>query len=51
MKNWNIYITTYDYDGIEAVLRPISPQGGQWAYSGGQTDSPKIMDDLLINIK
>ncbi len=48
LSGWTIYITTYDYDGIEAILRPISPQGGTWTFTGPSTGAPKIMDDLLF---
>ncbi len=51
MDGWNVYVTTYDYDGIEAVLRPISPNPWKWSFYGPSENSPKIMDDLLINIK
>lgn len=50
LSGWNIYITTYDYDGIEGVLRPLTPEGGQWAFGGGKTTDPKIIDDLFIKI-
>ncbi|KLO20936.1 alpha-amylase family glycosyl hydrolase [Marinitoga sp. 1155] len=50
LSGWKIYITTYDYDGIESVLRPLTPEGGQWAFGGGQPTDPKIMDDILIKI-
>ncbi|WGS65658.1 alpha-amylase family glycosyl hydrolase [Marinitoga aeolica] len=51
LTGWSIYVTTYDYDGIESVLRPLSPEGGQWAFGGGKPTDPKIMDDILISIK
>ncbi|WP_129409156.1 alpha-amylase family glycosyl hydrolase [Marinitoga lauensis] len=50
LKGWNVYITTYDYDGIESVLRPLSPEGGQWVFGGGKPTDPKIMDDIFITI-
>ena len=51
LNGWNIYVTTYDYDGIESVLRPLTTEGGQWAFGGGKPADPKIMDDILITIK
>ena len=51
LSGWKFYITTYDYDGIEAVLRPMSPEAQQWSFGGGDENSPKIMDDLIIEIK
>jgi len=50
LSGWKIYLTTYDYDGIEAVLRPISPGGGAWAFTGPSALAPKIMDFVLIDI-
>lgn len=50
LSGWTIYITTYDYDGIEGVLRPLSPNGGPWSFGGGNPTDPKIMDDVLIKI-
>lgn len=50
LSGWNVFITTYDYDGIEGVLRPLTPEGGQWAFGGGKPNDPKIMDDLFITI-
>ncbi|PNR97414.1 alpha-amylase family glycosyl hydrolase [Petrotoga olearia] len=50
LSGWTIYITTYDYDGIEGVLRPLSPNGGPWSFGGGNPTDPKIMDDILIKI-
>lgn len=51
LSGWTIYITTYDYDGIEGVLRPLSPNGGPWSFGGGNPTDPKIMDDVLIKIE
>ena len=55
-----IYVATWDFDGINAVFRPLTRDGGQWRMGGGgppytqdATDptvfysaDPKIMDDL-----
>lgn len=43
-----VYITTWDYDGIKGILRPLSPSGGQWEMGGGQATDPLIMDDLPV---
>jgi len=50
LSGWTIYLTTYDYDGIEGVLRPLSPNGGPWSFGGGKPTDPKIMDEVLIKI-
>jgi hypothetical protein len=63
LASWSgvkIYIATWDFDGIGAVFRPLTKDGGQWRMGGGpgpytpdQTDptvlyspAPKIIDDL-----
>jgi len=51
LSGWKFYVTTFDYDGIEAVLRPLKPEAEQWAFGGADENSPKIMDDLIIEIK
>lgn len=30
-----VYVTTWDFDGIKAVLRPLTAPGGQWWFGGG----------------
>ena len=40
------YLTTWDFDGIEARYRPLSPTGGVWEFGGGAPDDPRIMDDI-----
>ncbi|UYO99062.1 alpha-amylase family glycosyl hydrolase [Oceanotoga sp. DSM 15011] len=51
VDNWNVYITTWDYDGIEAVLRNVDLNPEIWTYGGAEKGSPRIMDDILINLK
>ena len=63
LASWSgvgIYIATWDFDGIGAMFRPLTRDGGQWRMGGGPgpytpdpTDptvlyspGPKIMDDL-----
>jgi hypothetical protein len=57
-----LYITTWDFDGIGAILRPLTESGGQWRMGGGgppyapdpvdpavkYSSDPKIMDDLPV---
>lgn len=42
----SVYVTTWDFDGIDNVLRPLSPGGGQWAFGGGEATDPLILDDV-----
>jgi len=49
LESWEgvaIYVTTWDFDGIDARYRPISEDGGQWFMGGGQPTDPYIMDDI-----
>lgn len=41
-----VYVATWDYDGIGAALRELTPEGGQWVMGGGTAADPKIMDDV-----
>lgn len=45
-----IYITTWDYDGVGGIYRPIKPAGGPFVMQGPDASAPYIMDDLLIAI-
>jgi len=48
LKNWKVYVTTYDYDGMSSLLRGTSPNPGKWDFGAPSIDSPRIMDDMLI---
>ncbi|MCK6545712.1 alpha-amylase [Myxococcota bacterium] len=41
-----VYITTWDFDGIDNRFRPLTPEGGQWVMGGGAETDPKIMDAI-----
>jgi hypothetical protein len=57
-----IYVTTWDFDGIGAIFRPLTKDGGQWRMGGGgppytpdatdpsvlYSNDPKIMDQLPV---
>ena len=45
-----IYITTWDYDGVGGLYRPISANGGQYEMIGPNPKAPLIMDDIWIDI-
>ena len=48
LADWHgvrIYVTTWDFDGIDARYRPLSEAGGQWSMGGGAETDPYIMDD------
>ncbi len=42
----SVYVTTWDFDGIDARYRPLSPSGGPWTMSGGEPTDPYVMDEL-----
>ena len=57
-----VYIATWDFDGINAVFRPLTKDGGEWTMGGGgppytpdavdptilYSADPKIMDDVPV---
>ncbi|MCD6105473.1 MAG: alpha-amylase [Thermosipho sp. (in: Bacteria)] len=45
---WKIYITSWDYDGVESRFRPIEEQPKAYVFGGGKNTDPYIMDDLLL---
>lgn len=42
----SVYATTWDFDGIDNVYRPLSADGGPYGMGGGAATDPLIMDDL-----
>ncbi len=50
-KGWKIYVTTWDYDGIENRFRPLESQPKAFRMGGGSPEDPYIMDDLMIEIE
>jgi hypothetical protein len=47
LDSWSgvrVYLTTWDYDGIGASFRGLSPAGGEWEVGGGAATDPMIMD-------
>src|SRR5262249_56732069 len=57
-----IYVSTWDFDGIGRIFRPLTKDGGQWRMGGGgppytpdatdptvlYSNDPKIMDDMPV---
>ena len=41
-----LYLTTWDFDGLDARYRDVSEAGGQWVMGGAAAGAPKIMDDV-----
>lgn len=44
-----IYISTWDMSG-EGTYRDLQPEPGPWHFGGAEAGSPKVMDDLLIQL-
>lgn len=43
-----IYVTTWDIDGLAAAYRDLSPEGGDYVFGGGNADDPKVLDDMAL---
>jgi carbohydrate-binding DOMON domain-containing protein len=41
-----VYVTSWDFDGIDARFRPLGPEATQWTMGGGAATDPLIMDDI-----
>jgi glycosidase len=50
LEGAQIYVTTWDWNGIDAVLRPLKPNGGPWAFGGGDENAgdPIFIDDTDV---
>lgn len=44
-----VYVTTWDYDGVQNVLRPLAATAGPYTFGGGDgTIDPLIIDDTQV---
>ncbi len=43
-----VYITTWDWDGVQARYRPLTPTGDQWEFGGGSEGDPLVFDDTDV---
>lgn len=41
-----VYVTTWDYDGVQKIFRPISQAGAPYEFGRGNPTDPHIMDDV-----
>jgi hypothetical protein len=49
ISSWNgvrVYVSTWDYDGVQKIFRPISAGGGPYEVGQGQPTDPYVMDDI-----
>ena len=49
LSGGKLYITSWDYNGMDNVYRPLDPAGGDWIYTGPST-APYVQDDLLMTL-
>lgn len=47
LSGTKVYLTTWDYNGLEGRNRPLSPEGGDYVYAG-PAGGPLIMDDTPV---
>lgn len=47
LSGTKVYVTTWDYDGLESSNRKLTPDGGDYIY-GGPSDGPLVMDDTAV---
>ena len=50
-SGYKLYITTWDFDGIEARYRDLKPEPKAYIFGGGNPGDPKIMDDISLDIE
>jgi len=50
-EGWTIYVTSWDYDGIENKFRPLQQEPKAYIMGGGNPTDPLIMDDLWLELK
>lgn len=48
LNDIRFYVTTWDLDGLSAEYRPLKQEKGAWNFAGGNSDDPKVWDDLPI---
>jgi len=48
LEGIKLYITTWDYDGLESKYRSLEPEAKAYIFGGGDESYPKIMDDTKI---
>jgi glycosidase len=49
ITSWNgvrVYVSTWDYDGVQKIFRPISAAGGPYEVGQGLATDPYVMDDI-----
>jgi glycosidase len=48
LKGTAVYLTTWDYDGLESANRKLTVDGGDYIYGNGQPGQPLVMDDTPV---
>ncbi|HPC78715.1 MAG TPA: glucodextranase DOMON-like domain-containing protein, partial [Fervidobacterium sp.] len=47
-NGWTVYITSWDYDGVENKFRPLQQEPKAYIMGGGNSNDPLIMDDCWL---
>jgi glycosidase len=47
LSGTKVYVTTWDYDGLESSNRKLTPEGGDYIFTG-PADGPLVMDDTPV---
>ena len=50
LKGMKIYVSTWDYDGLESKYRPLGPKPESFSFGGGLSGDPLVMDDTAVLI-
>ncbi|MDX1417567.1 MAG: glucodextranase DOMON-like domain-containing protein, partial [Candidatus Promineifilaceae bacterium] len=50
LEGAKVYITAWDWNGVDATYRPLRPIAGPWAFGGGDQEAgdPLIIDDTAV---
>lgn len=48
LSGTKVYVTTWDYDGLESANRKLTMDGGDYIYGNAQPGSPLVMDDTPV---
>ncbi|MGB9795736.1 alpha-amylase family glycosyl hydrolase [Fervidobacterium gondwanense] len=50
-SGWTVYVTSWDYDGIESKFRPLQQEPKAYIMGGGNPTDPLIMDDVWLELE
>ncbi len=51
LDDLKVYVATWDWDDTVSAHRPLTPEGGQFEFGGGDgTSDPLIIDDVVVGL-